>query len=153
MNRRTWIIGITIVFLTLIYIWSNSLPSVEQSNQQSGSVLKIIEVIFRTPPLDTEENQHIVRKTAHVLEFGLLGLEMALLMLLTGAMRRQNVMTVLFVGLAAATVDETIQVFTERGSQVADIVLDFAGCLLGIGVGFAIFMVGKRFRGAKKGRK
>lgn len=154
MNKRKWIIGIGVIALTLLYIWSNSLPSVQQSNRQSGKILKFIEVVFNTPPLDTEENQHIVRKTAHVLEFGLLGLEMALLLLLTGTMRWQNVMNILFVGLAAATVDEAIQIFARRGSQVSDILLDFAGVLMGIGIGFAVHALAREcLKSALKARR
>lgn len=138
MNRRKWIIGICVIALTVLYIWSNSLPSIEQSNRQSGKVLKLIETVFRTPPLDTEENQHIIRKTAHMMEFSLLGLEMAILLLITGAMRLRNIAIILIAGLAAAAMDETIQIFTHRGSQVSDVVLDFMGVLFGITMGFAI---------------
>ena len=137
MNKRTWFIGIGVITLTLLCIWANSLPSVEQSNLQSGKILRLIELIFHTPPLDTLENQHVIRKIAHVIEYGLLGVEMALLLLITGTMRWQNVINILFVGLAAATIDETIQICAQRGSMVSDVVLDFGGTLLGICAGFA----------------
>ena len=32
-------------------------------------------------------------------------------------------------GLAAAVTDETIQIFSDRGSSVADVLLDFSGVL------------------------
>ena len=38
----------------------------------------------------------------------------------------------LFAGLAVAVTDETIQIFSGRGSQVLDVVLDFSGALTGI---------------------
>lgn len=136
MKKRIWLIGIGVITLTLIYIWSNSFPSVEQSNRQSGKILRLIEIIFNTPPLDTLENQHVIRKIAHVAEYGLLGFEMALLLLITGIMRWQNMMNIMFIGLAAATMDETIQIFAQRGSLVSDVVLDFGGVLIGIGAGF-----------------
>ncbi len=138
MNKRKWTIGISIILLTLLYIWSNSLPSVERSNQQSGRILRLIAIIFNTPPLDTLENQHVIRKIAHVAEFGLLGIEMTLLLLLTGTIRWQNIMNILFIGLVVATIDEAIQIFAQRGSLVSDVVLDFGGVLLGICVGFII---------------
>jgi VanZ family protein len=137
-NRRKWIIGIFVIALTVLYIWSNSLPSIEQSSKQSGKVLKLIETVFRTPPLDTEKNQYIIRKTAHMMEFSLLGLEMAVLLFITGVIRLRNIAIILVAGLAAAAMDETIQIFTHRGSQVSDVVLDFMGALLGIAIGFAV---------------
>lgn len=147
MNKRKLIIGIGIIALTLLYIWSNSLPSMEQSNRQSGKVLKIIEVVFNTPPLDTEENQHIIRKTAHMMEFSLLGLEMVVLLLITGAMRLRSIAIILVAGLAVAAMDETIQIFTHRGSQVSDVVLDFMGVLFGITMGFVIHSLYCRAKG------
>ncbi len=134
MYRRRWHFGICIIAITLIYIWNNSLQSAIVSNGQSKRVLEVIEEVFRTPPLDTEEAQRIVRKAAHVLEFALLGLEMALLLYFTGKMRRQNLMAIFFIGLASAVMDETIQVFSQRGSQVMDIWIDFAGFASGIGI-------------------
>ncbi len=134
MYRRRWYIGICIIVITLLYIWNNSLQSAIVSNGQSKRVLEVIEEVFRTPPLDTEEAQHIVRKVAHISEFALLGMEMVLLLYLTGKMRRQNLAAVLFIGLASAVMDETIQIFSQRGSQVMDIWIDFAGFVAGIGI-------------------
>lgn len=139
MHNRGWYIGIGIITITLLYIWNNSLQSTTWSNEQSSKVLVIIEEVFNTPPLDTEEAQHIVRKAAHVLEFALLGFEMALLLYLTWKMRRQNLVAVLFIGLVSAVTDETIQIFSQRGSQVVDIWIDFAGFITGVGIGLIAY--------------
>ena len=141
MYRRRWYICICIIALTLLYIWSNSLQSAIVSNGQSKRVLEVVEEVFRTPPLDTEEAQHIVRKVAHVLEFALLGLEMVLLLYLTGKMCRHNLVTILFIGLASAVMDETIQIFSQRGSQVVDIWIDFAGFAMGVGIGLTVDVI------------
>ena len=135
MYRRRWCIGICIITITLLYIWNNSLQSAIKSNEQSEIVLDVIVNVFRTPPLDTEEAQFIVRKVAHISEFALLGLEMALLLFHTGKMYRQNLEGVLFIGLVSAVIDETIQIFSQRGSQVVDIWIDFAGFTMGVGIG------------------
>ena len=139
MNRRRWYIGIFFIAITLLYIWSNSIQSTSQSNEQSKRVLEVIEEVFRTESLNTEDAQHIVRKAAHVAEFALLGLEMSLLLFATGKMCRKNTITILFIGLASAVMDETIQVFSQRGSQVIDIWIDFAGLISGIGIGLSAF--------------
>ncbi len=153
MNKRKWSAGICIILLTALYIWSNSLQSGAVSNEQSKMVLEIIEDVFRTPSLDTQEAQHIVRKAAHVMEFALLGLEMAVLLLLTGKMRGQNIVNALFAGLAAAVVDESIQAFTLRGSQVIDLWFDLAGVLMGIGIGLIAYMLLHKARMQKAIRK
>jgi VanZ family protein len=142
MRRNIWFITeLCIMLFTLLYIWSNSLQSIFQSNIQSKKVLEIIEGVFHTPPLDTENAQHIVRKAAHVLEFTLLGIEMILFLYLIGRLRRQYFMTILFIGLLSAVLDETIQLFSGRGSQVADIWIDFAGLMVGIGVGLIVYII------------
>lgn len=144
MYRKRWYIGICIIVITLLYIWNNSLQSTTRSNEQSSKVLEVIEEVFKTPPLDTEEAQHIVRKAAHVMEFALLGLEMVLL--LFRKMYRQNLVAVLFFGLASSVMDETIQIFSQRGSQVVDIWIDFAGLITGMGIGLTAYTLFGRVR-------
>ena len=137
MNKKKLCFGLCIIGITLLYIFWNSLQPVVQSNEQSRRVLEVIEEVFNTPPLDTEEAQHIVRKAAHVVEFALLGMEMVLLLFVARKMSWGNLTTVLFIGLISAVTDETIQVFSQRGSQVLDVWIDFAGLMMGIGIGAA----------------
>ena len=49
-------------------------------------------------------------------EFALFGMEMVLLFLIAGKMSRGNLIAVLFIDLISAVTDETIQVFSRRGS-------------------------------------
>jgi VanZ family protein len=69
---------------------------------------------------------------AHFVEFGALGCELALLAVLRKRVRLQSVVNCLFAGLAVAVIDETIQIFSDRGSQVSDVWLDFSGAVTGI---------------------
>lgn len=73
---------------------------------------------------------HLVRKLAHFVEFGALGCELALLTVLRKRVRLQPVINCLFIGLAVAVIDETIQIISNRGSQVSDVLLDFSDVLL-----------------------
>lgn len=134
MNRRKGCVCICFILMTVLYIWGNSLQPTIQSNEQSKRVLEAIEDVFNTPSLDTQEAQHIVRKAAHVAEFALLGLEMALLLIISGKMIWRNLTAILLIGLSSALLDETVQVFTRRGSQVLDVWIDAAGLITGIGV-------------------
>jgi VanZ family protein len=57
---------------------------------------------------------------------------MALLLILIGEVFRQYIVTMLFIGFISAVMDETIQIFSSRGSQVIDVWFDFFGLLLGM---------------------
>jgi VanZ family protein len=132
MKKGRWYICICFILITLLCIFNNSLQSADRSNEQSSRVLEVIEKLFRTLPLDTDTAQHIVRKAAHVAEFALLGLGMALLLILIGKVFRQYIVTMLFIGFISAVMDETVQIFSFRGSQVMDVWFDVIGLLLGM---------------------
>ena len=115
-----------LLVVTLCVIWSNSLLGKEESASLSGGITAWLNGIG-IPVTD-----HIVRKTAHFCEFGLLGCELMLLFWLRSGMHFQNACNAAFAALLAAVADETIQIFSGRGSQVQDVVLDFSGALTGI---------------------
>lgn len=75
---------------------------------------------------------HLVRKLAHLVEYGVLGCMLALMMVLRRQVRLQAVANCLFAGLSAAVTDEVIQLFSNRGAQVQDIALDFGAVAAGI---------------------
>ena len=58
----------------------------------------------------------------------------------------QGLANALFAGLAAAVTDETIQIFSQRGSRVADVVLDFSGAVAGALVIALIALLHRRRR-------
>jgi VanZ family protein len=66
------------------------------------------------------------------MEFGLLGALLSLYATMRGRTKVQSVLNCMFFCLAAAVTDEAIQLISARGSQVADVLLDFAGAVLGI---------------------
>lgn len=66
---------------------------------------------------------------AYVLEFMMLG---ALLIVLKNSFKRISISTILFVALATAVIDETIQIFNGRTDSVKDIVIDFCGSVAGM---------------------
>ena len=115
----------------LLFIWCNSLAGSKQSNALSGWVEKLLK-----PLVDPHGNipdkvfDYEVRKAAHVFEYAILG---ALLVWLSAPIKKQSVWILLFTVLMTAVIDETIQIFTGRTSQVQDIWIDFfgagAGCI------------------------
>lgn len=122
--------------LIIAFIWNNSCMSGEESGAQSGAVTRFLQSIFdpngRIPEVSFH---HCVRKTAHFVQFAVLGALIGglfwMIRLQTGhAYRSLSVLMVLLV----AVLDEYIQYFTGRGSAVADVILDFSGGLSGLGL-------------------
>lgn len=126
---------------TLGFIFGNSLDSGPESQAKSSAVKAVLALLL-SPVLPPEAlTDHLVRKTAHFVEFCALGAVLAGLARLLcarlfpragGAARTLALVLPLFVGLLAALTDETIQLFTARGSQVQDVWLDFSGVCTGV---------------------
>ena len=124
------IIVALLLALTLIFIWTNSMQSRGESTKRSAEVLEIIAEILEPVGIDIDTTDDLpIRKLAHFAEFFLLGMELSALCLLYGMSSAQGFFNSLSAGLCAAVTDETIQIFSNRGSSVADVLLDFSGVL------------------------
>lgn len=133
-KRKTVLITICILLAaTLIFIWGHSLKSIPESAAQSLRVLENIEPLLEIFVGEGNVSDHLVRKLAHFIEFGGLGLELMALLIIRKRVRLQPIINCLFAGFFVAAMDETIQIFSERGSQLQDVWLDFAGVCAGIG--------------------
>ncbi len=130
-NRLRRVLRLALL-VTLCFIWGNSLLG----REDSASLSLGFTAWLRSIGLPVSE--HFVRKSAHFCEFGLLGVETALLFWLRGGLGFQNGVNSAFACLLAGVTDETIQSFTGRGSQVRDVVLDFSGALLAILISSAL---------------
>ena len=138
------ILLILLIAINLTFIWCNSLLDQTQSGQVSSEVTEVIRPILE--PIIGEDNYSggIVRKLAHFVEFGVLGGLLSLLMnrlhLTRGLSRLLLLPYLLTSGLLAAMIDETIQIYTNRGSQVLDVRLDFSGVIVGFALTHAVTM-------------
>ena len=132
--RKRWnIILILLVLLTLAFIWGNSLLTRAESQEISRGILAEICAALEHVGLHIDpENDHWLRKLAHFGEFGLLGAELCALLLLNRRARPQGFVNCAFAGLAVAVTDEALQLISNRGSQVQDVLLDFAGFVTGL---------------------
>lgn len=74
----------------------------------------------------------VLRKIAHICEYALLGFELFALMLVNRGMSLSTVIYSLSAGLAAADIDETVQIFTGRTSSLIDVWIDIGGVILGV---------------------
>lgn len=117
-----------------LFIWGNSMRTATQSAQQSGSVLMWMTPLLRALKLQAEGFHGILRKLAHVSEYGLLGVLWASeLWLGAHDQKVRGVAIRLGFCMLTAFLDETIQLFVPgRSGEVRDIWIDTSGALLGI---------------------
>lgn len=126
-------IVLTVLFIaTLAFIFSNSMKSIPDSQKTSMGVTELLRPVIGFFIGEENVTDHLVRKLAHFAEFGLLGVELALLLTVYEKINVRCIVNSLFLGLFAALCDETIQLFFERGAQIQDVWLDFSGAATGI---------------------
>ena len=114
-----------LIALALVFIWSNSLAGSKTSNAFSGWVEHWLKPILDPQnEIPAHAFDYDVRKAAHCIEYAVLG---ALHVWVTTSTKQTNAWLLLFCVLLAAVIDETIQIFTGRTSQVQDIWFDFFG--------------------------
>ncbi len=117
-----------LLICNLIFIWGNSLLPGEVSGAFSDWVKSVLSRIFAGSE-DDVSGGGLLRKLAHFTEFAALGMCLAWL---HGMLEKGKVRPFLW-GVAAASVDETIQRFVpDRGPSVKDVCIDSAGVLTGI---------------------
>ena len=129
--KKRRIVLLMVIVLTLAFIWGNSLLSREQSSDESAWVLQLVTPVLELFVGKGRVTEHLVRKLAHFTEFALLGLELLFWFSGVREKRREGLLLAMAHGLFAALTDETIQLFSGRGSQVQDVWLDFAGVTAG----------------------
>ena len=135
-TKTAKIINLIVIALIMAFIWSRSLKDMAASAQESGEFMETVVIPVEKAILGREVvSEDFIRKCAHVFEFALLGIALAIY--------TKKLWSALGIGMAAAVIDETIQYFTGRGSMVTDIWIDTAGCLLGAAAVLLIMRAGK----------
>jgi Predicted integral membrane protein len=128
---------IVLIIATLAFIWINSSVSPTTSDSISNDVYESVESVTQAVTGSDSLTNHIVRKAAHFIEYAVLGIELSLLLILIKKIRLQPIINCAFAGFATAVIDETIQIFSGRGSNIPDVWIDFAGFCSG----FTIIML------------
>ena len=121
-----WVL-IAVTALTLFFIFSNSLRGPEESMEQSNEVGSLVGVIF---PPDTPLGGFIAdntRKIAHFVEYGILGVEIALLVIFYLQNKLKMAIISLPAAMCIAVIDETLQYFSGRGPAIVDVWIDLGG--------------------------
>ena len=152
-KRKIFVLIISVLIaLTLAFIWGNScLPkaqSAESSSEAQGIIQTVLDNVFGEDTVYVDEFH--IRKLAHFAEFFALGAEFALLIIALNKENYKSYLTLLPIGLFVGAVDESIQVFSDRGAAVLDVLIDFSGYLTAIAVFVIIFALRKSVKSRKK---
>ena len=135
-NTRKKRLILAAVLLVLCFIWGNSLLPGAESGKISGGLLAWLKETF---PFLKGLTSHLIRKLGHFSEFAALGFFLSWLLRMENQQGIHRVTFPMFLGLAAANVDETIQVFRPgRGPSVIDVWIDFGGVCTGIALFFLL---------------
>ena len=127
-TRKQLTICITLLCVNLCFIWGNSLLPGEVSGAISGWLRQLL---LGAAPEGPDTGHGLLRKLAHFTEFASLGL---LLSWLFGILQRKKwFVWSLLSGIAAASLDETVQCFVpDRGPAIKDVGIDTLGVCLGV---------------------
>ena len=152
-KRKIFVLIISVLIaLTLAFIWGNScLPkaqSAESSSEAQGIIQTVLDSVFGEDTVYVDEFH--IRKLAHFAEFFALGAEFALLIIALNKENYKSYLTLLPIGLFVGAVDESIQIFSDRGAAVTDVLIDFSGYLTAIAVFVIIFALRKSVKSRKK---
>ena len=132
-----------LLVVNLIVIWGNSLLPGDVSGAISDAVKNLLRwcLSFLGLSQGGGGGGGLLRKIAHFTEFAALGI---LLGWLFGMLRKGNLPPILL-GMAAACVDETIQMFVpDRGPAFTDVLIDTSGVLCGILLLLAVLRLRRR---------
>ena len=134
----------TLLVLLLAFIWGNSMLSREVSGAISDALMEKMNTAAQWLGLGEdlftfmadedgdgieEPTSYLVRKIAHVTEFAVLAILLRSVYQNKGARRD---LWAFGTSMACAAADETIQLFSHRGSQLWDVFIDAGGALLGL---------------------
>ena len=130
MSRKR-IISTVLIVLNLAFIWGNSLISGEDSGNMSGGILVWVNSFLGLDEAGAAVLHHLIRKAAHFTEFACLGVLLAWNCQLRG--EKHTAILPALLGMAAAVVDESIQLLTpDRGPSLTDVWIDTSGVVTGM---------------------
>lgn len=141
-TKKRMILSTVLLIAMLAFIWGNSMASGTDSGAMSGRVMAWINSFLHVNESSADTLHHVIRKMAHFTEFACLGLLLTWQFGMMGEKKGHLVCMPLFCGMAAACVDETIQVFVPgRGPSLIDVWIDTAG----VTVGIALLLIGHHY--------
>lgn len=129
----------------LAFIWINSALPGQTSGEFSGLFSKILGTILPFLSPNSKYGPNLIRKIAHFSEFAALGMCLMWLFGMCIQKRWPGMLVPFGCGVAAACIDETIQIFSPgRHCSPIDVTIDSAGVLTGIGFALLIHWLFRR---------
>ena len=131
-----------VVDMAVIFMFSSQ--NAEKSSQVSKSIVETVVEKIIEKEVKPESLEKIIRKSAHFALFALLGV-FAFLMLKTSGYIRKNMYIFAFtllICIVYAISDEVHQLFVSgRDGNVADVVIDTSGALIGMSIAYLLSRV------------
>lgn len=122
----------SLLVLNLALIWGNSLMSGAESGQMSGGIVTFVMELLRIPAEFADMVHLIIRKLAHLTEFACLAAVISWNLGMGKEKRVHLILLAVLLSMAAALMDETIQLYTpDRGPSLVDVWIDTLGAALG----------------------
>lgn len=129
LNKWMWFL----IFLYIVFIWSNSLQPGDSSGSLSQSITQILlrMLSYVNISFEFEPFHHFIRKLAHFSEYAILGNLVMMALYKEPLLKNKTVNYVLFL-LFPASLDEGIQHFVPgRYGTIYDVFIDLSGFLFG----------------------
>lgn len=143
-NTKRFSIFLLLTILWIMFIFSFSMQTGEQSSQISGGIVsRVLAALGLGDFAYADLLETVIRKVAHFTEYSVLGVVMSLMIRETKCTKL--VLTPWAIGALVACCDETIQLFSSgRSGQITDVMLDSAGVLFGCVMVWWICYMGKK---------
>ena len=143
-RRRHLIVSLSLIIITVGFIWMNSALSGADSgalSERAKAIMRAVLDFLHFPENIKAFLLQYVRKVAHVTEYTAIGLELGFLWagLKKGVQGLWNAFSMV---LTIAVLDETIQLLAlSRGPQITDVLLDTVSGIAGILLVYFIWII------------
>ena len=139
------ILGVLCI-LVLVFILGNSLLPPDTSGKISGAVGEILATILGEGDANQTVGGVSVRKMGHFVEFFALGALVVFLLRMLLKDRYFRCSVVVIVGLLIPVIDETLQIFSDRGSALTDVWIDVCGYVVGVALACTVIFLLKNLK-------
>lgn len=140
---------IIITLLWLAFIYSNSLKTGTESGEQSGKVHAIVNEVAQNIGIEEPISERTVRKSAHFVEFSVLGVLICADLLCFGVISFRKklyvscllCLTSIPISAVFASADELLQNFSkDRGPSFTDVLIDTSGAAAATAIFIVVFV-------------
>jgi VanZ family protein len=134
-RRIIQIILTALTISTAVFIFWNSSKSAEDSTALSTGVMSFLQSGLNSFNIGAELTDHIVRKTAHFVEYATFGFLLMFSFRSYTSKIKKYIWIPILITVITPIIDECIQLFSPgRAFLVSDMLLDTAGALVGAGI-------------------